>query len=64
LCSPESGSSVHVPAFAGTHHAVRTCRELDFDSKINIGETHLSRLRSKLIAGFGEDAIEKMRGTD
>ncbi len=36
--------------------------DFDFDPKTNIVETHLSRLRSKLNAGFGTDAIETVRG--
>lgn len=36
--------------------------DFDFDPKTNIVETHLSRLRSKLNAGFDEDAIETVRG--
>ncbi|MCW6529952.1 MULTISPECIES: response regulator transcription factor [Sphingomonas] len=36
--------------------------DLDFDPKTNIVETHLCRLRSKLNAGFDEDAIETVRG--
>jgi two-component system OmpR family response regulator len=36
--------------------------DFDFDPKTNIVETHLSRLRSKLNSGFGEDAIETVRG--
>lgn len=36
--------------------------DFDFDPKTNIVETHLSRLRSKLNAGFTEDAIETVRG--
>lgn len=36
--------------------------DFDFDPKTNIVETHLSRLRSKLNAGFAEDAIETIRG--
>ena len=36
--------------------------DFDFDPKTNIVETHLSRLRSKLNAGFTEDAIETIRG--
>ena len=36
--------------------------DFDFDPKTNIVETHLSRLRSKLNAGFSEDAIETVRG--
>ena len=36
--------------------------DFDFDPKTNIVETHLSRLRSKLNAGFGEDAIDTVRG--
>jgi two-component system OmpR family response regulator len=36
--------------------------DLDFEPKTNIVETHLSRLRAKLNAGFDEDAIETIRG--
>ncbi len=36
--------------------------DFDFDPKTNIVETHLSRLRSKLNAGFEQDAIETIRG--
>lgn len=36
--------------------------DFDFDPKTNIVETHLSRLRTKLNAGFDEDAIETVRG--
>lgn len=36
--------------------------DFDFDPKTNIVETHLSRLRSKLNAGFDSDAIETVRG--
>lgn len=36
--------------------------DFDFDPKTNIVETHLSRLRSKLNAGFDYDAIETVRG--
>ncbi|HEX7858066.1 MAG TPA: response regulator transcription factor [Sphingobium sp.] len=36
--------------------------DFDFDPKTNIVETHLSRLRSKLNAGFADDAIETVRG--
>ncbi|MFT3968445.1 MAG: response regulator transcription factor [Sphingobium sp.] len=36
--------------------------DFDFDPKTNIVETHMSRLRSKLNAGFDEDAIETVRG--
>ena len=36
--------------------------DFDFDPKTNIVETHLSRLRSKLNAGFGGDAIDTVRG--
>lgn len=36
--------------------------DFDFDPKTNIVETHLSRLRSKLNAGFEDDAIETVRG--
>lgn len=36
--------------------------DFDFEPKTNIVETHLSRLRSKLNAGFEVDAIETVRG--
>lgn len=36
--------------------------QFDFDPKTNIVETHLSRLRSKLNAGFDADAIQTVRG--
>lgn len=36
--------------------------DFDFDPKTNIVETHLSRLRSKLNAGFDTDPIETVRG--
>jgi two-component system OmpR family response regulator len=36
--------------------------DLDFEPRTNIVETHLSRLRAKLNAGFDEDAIETVRG--
>ncbi|BBF69335.1 response regulator transcription factor [Sphingobium sp. 3R8] len=36
--------------------------DFDFEPKTNIVETHLSRLRSKLNAGFDVDAIETVRG--
>ncbi|MFD1103838.1 response regulator transcription factor [Sphingobium olei] len=36
--------------------------DFDFEPKTNIVETHLSRLRSKLNAGFETDAIETVRG--
>lgn len=36
--------------------------DFDFDPKTNLVETHLSRLRAKLNAGFEEDAIETVRG--
>ncbi len=36
--------------------------DFDFDPRTNIVETHLSRLRSKLNAGFDVDAIETVRG--
>lgn len=36
--------------------------DFDFDPKTNIVETHLSRLRSKLNAGFEHDPIETVRG--
>lgn len=37
--------------------------DFDFDPKTNLVETHLSRLRAKLNAGFDEDAIETVRGS-
>ena len=37
--------------------------DFDFDPKTNIVETHLSRLRGKLNAGFEDDAIETVRGS-
>ncbi|HCW62583.1 MULTISPECIES: response regulator transcription factor [Alphaproteobacteria] len=37
--------------------------DFDFDPKTNIVDTHMSRLRSKLNAGFEEDAIETVRGS-
>jgi two-component system OmpR family response regulator len=36
--------------------------DFHFDPKTNIVETHLSRLRSKLNAGFDCDPIETVRG--
>lgn len=36
--------------------------QFDFNPKTNIVETHMSRLRSKLNAGFDDDAIETVRG--
>lgn len=36
--------------------------DFDFEPRTNIVETHLSRLRSKLNAGFENDAIETVRG--
>ena len=36
--------------------------DFDFDPQTNIVETHISRLRSKLNAGFASDAIETVRG--
>jgi two-component system, OmpR family, response regulator len=36
--------------------------DFDFEPKTNIVETHLSRLRAKLNAGFDLDAIETVRG--
>lgn len=36
--------------------------DFDFEPKTNIVETHLSRLRSKLNAGFDTDPIETVRG--
>lgn len=36
--------------------------DFDFDPRTNIVETHMSRLRSKLNAGFDRDAIETVRG--
>ncbi|NWK96440.1 DNA-binding response regulator [Sphingobium lactosutens] len=36
--------------------------DFDFEPKTNIVETHLSRLRAKLNAGFAVDAIETVRG--
>lgn len=36
--------------------------EFDFDPRTNIVETHISRLRAKLNAGFAEDAIVTVRG--
>lgn len=37
--------------------------DFDFDPHTNIVETHISRLRSKLNAGFDQDAIVTVRGT-
>lgn len=36
--------------------------DFDFDPKTNIVETHMSRLRTKLNAGFEHDAIQTVRG--
>lgn len=36
--------------------------EFDFDPRTNVVETHISRLRAKLNAGFDEDAILTVRG--
>lgn len=36
--------------------------DFDFDPRTNIVETHISRLRAKLNAGFEEDAIVTVRG--
>lgn len=36
--------------------------DFDFDPRTNIVETHISRLRAKLNAGFDEDAILTVRG--
>lgn len=36
--------------------------DFDFDPRTNIVETHISRLRAKLNAGFEEDAIITVRG--
>lgn len=36
--------------------------DFDFDPRTNIVETHISRLRAKLNAGFVEDAIVTVRG--
>jgi two-component system OmpR family response regulator len=36
--------------------------DFDFDPKTNIVETHMSRLRTKLNAGFDRDAIQTVRG--
>ncbi len=36
--------------------------DFHFDPKTNIVETHVSRLRSKLNAGFGDDVIHTVRG--
>ena len=37
--------------------------DFHFDPKTNIVETHVSRLRSKLNAGFGHDPIQTVRGS-
>lgn len=37
--------------------------DFDFDPKTNLVETHMSRLRSKLNAGFDRNAIETIRGS-
>lgn len=37
--------------------------DFDFDPRTNIVETHISRLRAKLNAGFAEDAILTVRGS-
>jgi two-component system OmpR family response regulator len=37
--------------------------DFHFDPKTNIVETHVSRLRSKLNAGFGSDPIQTVRGS-
>ncbi|NQE63732.1 response regulator transcription factor [Caulobacter sp. RHG1] len=37
--------------------------DFDFDPRTNIVETHISRLRAKLNAGFEEDAIITVRGS-
>jgi len=37
--------------------------DFDFDPRTNIVETHISRLRAKLNAGFTEDAIITVRGS-
>jgi two-component system OmpR family response regulator len=36
--------------------------DFDFDPRTNIVETHISRLRAKLNAGFERDAIQTVRG--
>ena len=36
--------------------------DFHFDPKTNIVETHVSRLRSKLNAGFDSDVIHTVRG--
>ncbi|WP_091743311.1 response regulator transcription factor [Phenylobacterium immobile] len=36
--------------------------DFDFDPQTNIVETHISRLRAKLNAGFDQDAIQTIRG--
>ena len=36
--------------------------DFDFDPRTNIVETHISRLRAKLNAGFEHDAIITVRG--
>jgi two-component system OmpR family response regulator len=36
--------------------------DFDFDPHTNIVETHISRLRAKLNAGFEQDAIATVRG--
>lgn len=36
--------------------------DFDFDPRTNIVETHISRLRAKLNAGFADDAIVTIRG--
>jgi len=36
--------------------------DFDFDPRTNIVETHISRLRAKLNAGFVDDAIVTVRG--
>ena len=36
--------------------------DFDFDPQTNIVESHISRLRSKLNAGYEENAIETVRG--
>jgi two-component system OmpR family response regulator len=37
--------------------------DFHFDPKTNIVETHISRLRSKLNAGFERDVIQTVRGS-
>jgi two-component system, OmpR family, response regulator len=37
--------------------------DFDFDPRTNIVETHISRLRAKLNAGFDQDAIVTVRGS-